>query len=304
VSLTSQCGAARGGHPGTVRQVPPDPSSLDRGVPSPAPDPAELLTEATSVAEEAGQVLLDRLNQERTAVSTKSSLTDMVTDADRASEALIVRRLEEDRPGDEVLTEEAGNLPGTTRVRWVVDPLDGTTNYLYRFPAWSVSVAAEVDGTTVVGVVRDPARGVTFSALAGHGSWQDGQPLRLSSPPPLERALVGTGFGYDARRRAWQARVLTTVLPAVRDVRRAGSAALDLCFVAAGHLDAFYESGIQAWDRAAGLLVASEAGAWVGGLDGGPPTTGLTIVAHPELAEPLRDLLARAWAEAPPPSGG
>jgi myo-inositol-1(or 4)-monophosphatase len=254
-----------------------------------------------TIAEEAGQLLLDRLNQERTAVSTKSSLTDMVTDADRASEALIVRRLEEDRPGDEVLTEEAGNLPGTTRVRWVVDPLDGTTNYLYRFPAWSVSVAAEVDGATVAAVVRDPARGVTFSALAGHGSWQDGQPLLLSSPPPLERALVGTGFGYDAGRRAWQARVLTTVLPAVRDVRRAGSAALDLCFVAAGHLDAFYESGIQAWDRAAGLLIASEAGAWIGGLDGGPPTTGLTIATHPELAGPLRELLARAWAEAPPP---
>jgi myo-inositol-1(or 4)-monophosphatase len=260
-----------------------------------------LLREATSVAEEAGQLLLDRLNQERTAVSTKSSLTDMVTDADRASEALIVQRLKEDRPGDEVLTEEAGNLPGTTRVRWVVDPLDGTTNYLYRFPAWSVSVAAEVDGATVAAVVRDPGRGVTFSALAGHGSWQDGQPLLLPSPPPLDRALVGTGFGYDARRRAWQARVLSTVLPAVRDVRRAGSAALDLCFVAAGHLDAFYESGIQAWDRAAGLLVASEAGAWVGGLDGGPPTTGLTIAAHPELAGPLRDLLARAWADAPPP---
>jgi myo-inositol-1(or 4)-monophosphatase len=283
-----------------VRQVPPDPSFPAAGVPSAAPDPAELLREATSVAEEAGQLLLDRLNQERT-VSTKSSLTDMVTDADRASEALIVGRLAKDRPGDEVLTEEAGNLPGTTRVRWVVDPLDGTTNYLYRFPAWSVSVAAEVDGTTVAAVVRDPARDVTFSALAGHGSWQNGQALLLSSPPPLERALVGTGFAYDARRRAWQARVLTTVLPSVRDVRRAGSAALDLCFVAAGHLDAFYESGIQAWDRAAGLLVASEAGAWVGGLDGGPPTTGLTIATHPELAEPLRHLLARAWAEAPPP---
>jgi myo-inositol-1(or 4)-monophosphatase len=284
-----------------VRQVPPDPSSPAAGAPAPAPDPAELLREATSVAEEAGQLLLERLNQERTAVSTKSSLTDMVTDADRASEALIVRRLAEDRPGDEVLTEEAGNLPGTTRVRWVVDPLDGTTNYLYRFPAWCVSVAADVDGTTVAAVVRDPARGVTFSALAGHGSWQNGRSLLLSSPPPLERALVGTGFAYDAGRRAWQARVLSTVLPAVRDVRRAGSAALDLCYVAAGHLDAFYESGIQAWDRAAGLLIASEAGAWVGGLDGGPPTTGLTIATHPELAEPVRHLLARAWAEAPPP---
>jgi myo-inositol-1(or 4)-monophosphatase len=284
-----------------VRLVPPDPHAPDVGVPSPAPDPAELLRVATSIAEEAGELLLDRLNRERTAVSTKSSLTDMVTDADRASEALIVRRLHEGRPGDEVLTEEAGELPGTTRVRWVVDPLDGTTNYLYRFPAWSVSVAAQVDGVTVAGAVRDPARGITWSALAGHGSWQNGQALLLSSPPPLERALVGTGFGYDARRRAWQARVLTAVLPAVRDVRRAGSAALDLCFVAAGHLDAFYESGIQAWDRAAGLLVAAEAGAWVGGLDEGPPTTELTIATHPELAEPLRRLLARAWAESPPP---
>lgn len=284
-----------------MRLVPPDPRTPEVAVPSPAPDPAELLRVATSVAEEAGDLLLDRLNQERTAVSTKSSLTDMVTDADRASEALILRRLNEGRSGDEVLTEEAGELPGTTRVRWVVDPLDGTTNYLYRFPAWSVSVAAQLDGVTVAGAVRDPARRITFSALAGHGSWQNGQALLLPSPPPLERALVGTGFAYDARRRAWQARVLTAVLPAVRDIRRAGSAALDLCFVAAGHLDAFYESGIQPWDRAAGLLVASEAGAWVGGLDGGPPTTELTIATHPALADPLHQLLARAWAEAPPP---
>ncbi|MBO0713129.1 MAG: inositol monophosphatase [Acidimicrobiales bacterium] len=283
--------------------MPTDPAAAGPAAPAPDPDPAMLLRLATSIAEEAGQLLLERLDQERTAVATKSSLTDMVTDADRASEALILGRLGNERPGDEVLTEEAGDLPGSTRVRWVVDPLDGTTNYLYRFPAWSVSVAAQLDGATVAGAVRDPARAITFSALAGHGSWQNGQPLLLSSPPPLERALVGTGFAYDAGRRAWQAQVLTAVLPAVRDVRRAGSAALDLCFVGAGHLDAFYESGIQAWDRAAGLLVASEAGAWVGGLDGGPPTTELTIATHPALAEPLRQLLARAWTEAPPPRG-
>jgi myo-inositol-1(or 4)-monophosphatase len=268
-----------------------------------APDPTRLLELATSVAIEAGQLLVDRLGRTRSWVSTKSSLTDMVTDADRASEALIVRRITEARPDDEVLTEEAGELPGTTEVRWVVDPLDGTTNYLYRFPAWSVSVAAQVDRATVAAVVRDPVRDVTFSALAGHGSWQNGRPLLVSPPPPLERALVGTGFAYDADRRAWQAKVLGAVLPAVRDVRRAGSAALDLCYVAAGHLDAFYESGIRDWDRAAGLLVATEAGAWAGGLDGGPPTTALTIAAHPELAGPLRRLLARAITEAPPPPG-
>lgn len=258
------------------------------------PDGFALVELATSLALEAGRLLLGGLARARSSVETKSSSTDMVTEIDRASEALIVGALSRARPDDAVLGEEGAFAGGTSGVRWIIDPLDGTTNYLYGLPAFSVSIAAEHGGRPLLGVVHDPSRGDTFTAVAGQGARLNDAPLLLGPAPTLDRALIGTGFSYDAGRRRAQAGLLTTVLPAVRDIRRMGSAALDLCWVAAGHLDGFYEGGLGPWDRAAGALVAAEAGAWVGDVDVGPPLPELVVAAAPGLADALVALLQAA----------
>ncbi len=194
-------------------------------------------------------------------VATKSSATDLATDVDREAERIIVDTILAARPGDAVLAEEGGERTGTSGVRWVVDPLDGTTNYVYGHPPWAVSIAAEVDGRTVAGVVLDPTRGEEHVASLGAGASADGEPLRVGTPPALGRALVATGFSYDPGARAAQAHVLTTVLPRIRDIRRGGSAAVDLTAVARGRVDAYFERGLAPWDVAAGRLIAVEAGA-------------------------------------------
>ncbi len=257
----------------------------------PAPDSGLLLELAVEAAGAAGAVLMEGVGQSRRSVETKSSSTDMVTEVDRAAEAVVVSTLRRARPDDAVLGEEGARAAGTSPVRWVVDPLDGTTNYLYGRPDFAVSVAAEVEGRPTVGVVHDPTRAETFTAVAGRGSWCNGEPLRLSPPPPLAHALVGTGFNYDSDWRSEQARALLRILPQVRDIRRLGAAALDLCWVAAGRLDAFWEAGLHHWDWAGGALVAAEAGAWVGDLDGGPPSRSMTMAGPPELVDALRQLL-------------
>ncbi len=257
-------------------------------------DPPSLLRLATSLATEAGALLAGAIDQARTSVTTKSSITDMVSEMDRAAESLIVGRLQDQRPDDAILAEEGASAPGSSGLRWVIDPLDGTTNYLYGIPAWSVSIAVEADGVTLAGVVRDPSRDDTFSAIAGQGSWRNGVRLTPRPVPTLDRALIGTGFGYDSARRAAQANLLPTVLAEVRDIRRFGSAALDLCWVAAGELDAYFEAGLAPWDLAAGSLVAAEAGAWVGSLDAAPTLPEIVVAAPPALADPLVALLRRA----------
>ncbi len=229
-------------------------------------------------------------------VGTKSSRTDMVTEMDRASEALIVAGLRAARPDDAILGEEGTSDAGTSGVRWLVDPLDGTTNYLYGYRAYSVSISAEVDGRLVVGVVADASNGEVFTGLRGSGAQRDGVSLKIVDHADMATALVGTGFSYLADRRARQAQVLTTVLPEVRDIRRAGSAALDLCWVASGRLDAFYEKGLAPWDLSAGALIAMEAGARAGDLDGGVPSTDFVLAAAPSLFEPLRAALVAAGA--------
>jgi len=240
-------------------------------------------------------------------VATKSSTTDMVTAMDSAAEAAVVEVLARLRPDDAVQGEEGTATEGTSGICWVVDPLDGTTNYLYDVPAWSVSLAAGRDGVTLAGVVRDPTHAETFTATTGRGAWlwTDGEaePRRLRRdeqsgrvPLQLATALVGTGFSYSSDRRAEQAAVLTHILPRVRDIRRLGSAALDLCAVAAGRLDAYYESGTHAWDRDAGLLIAAEAGCWVGGRGEEPASIELTAAAAPAIAADFRRLLAAAGA--------
>ena len=261
----------------------------------------DLLALATRLAADAGALLLEGLTRSRIAVATKSSPTDVVTAFDRSSERLITEGLRAARPGDAILAEEGTDDTGTTGVRWLVDPLDGTVNFLYGLSVFAVSIAAEVDGTVEVGVVDVPAHGETFTAVRGRGAWLDGRPLRCTAATRLSDALVGTGFSYRPERRLLQARLLTSVIPAVRDIRRAGAAAVDLCWVGAGRLDAFYEHGLQPWDLAAGALVAAEAGAVVGDLDGGPPSSRLTVAAAPGIAADLWHLLRTAG---PAPAGG
>ena len=267
-------------------------------------DPEALLRIAVDAAAEAGRLLASWRGDERPEViDTKSSPTDVVTKMDRRSEALITGRIRAVRPGDTVLGEEGGQTLGGPGhpggVRWVVDPLDGTVNYLYGLPDWAVSIAAEVDGTVLAGVVEVPRRGETFTAVAGRGAWlcRDGDPttaipLHCTSGVVLGQALVGTGFGYDPGRRRVQGEVVAAVLPCVRDIRRGGSAAVDLCSVAAGRLDAFFERGLNYWDYAAGGLIAREAGALVGGLSGRPESTSMTVAAGPDLYPQLDKFLA------------
>jgi len=266
-----------------------------------------LLRIAAAAAAEAGRLLASWRGDERPeVVQTKSSPTDVVTEMDRRSEALITSRIRAHRPGDAVLGEEGGQTTGSPdgagggaglpgRVRWVVDPLDGTVNYLYGLPDWAVSIAAEVDGAVVAGVVEVPRHGETFAALAGRGAWlhrgEASLALHCTAAVPLGQALVGTGFGYDPARRQVQGEVLAALLPQVRDIRRGGSAAVDLCSVAAGRLDAFYERGLNYWDFAAGGLIAREAGALVGGLAGQAESSSMTVAAGPGLYQQLTAFL-------------
>ena len=201
-------------------------------------------------------------------VGSKTTATDLVSDADRDSEKLIRDLLARERPDDGLLAEEGTSETGESGRRWVFDPLDGTVSYLYGYPHWCVSVALEDMQGTVVGVVYDPMRDELFAAERDAGATLGGRPIRVREAPPLAEALVATGFGYDATWRAEQAEVVRRLLPAVRDIRRAGSAALDLAWLAAGRLDAYYERGLSAWDWAAGSLLVREAGGVVEELTG------------------------------------
>ncbi|MEI5521296.1 inositol monophosphatase family protein [Streptomyces brasiliscabiei] len=252
---------------------------------------AELLEIALDAAARAGAFLRDGRPADLGVAATKSSAVDVVTEMDIASEKLITGLLAERRPHDGVLGEEGASVEGTSGVQWVIDPLDGTVNYLYGLPSWAVSIAVRVDGETVVGVVYAPERGETFRAVLGEGAYLDDRPARVRPAPGLGLALVGTGFGYRAERRAKQADVLRALIPEVRDIRRGGSAAIDLCDVAVGRLDAYYERGLNAWDYAAGDLVAREAGALTGGRPGEPLSPDLTIAAPPVLFEALQTRL-------------
>ncbi|MGA5095833.1 inositol monophosphatase family protein [Streptomyces lavendulocolor] len=259
-------------------------------------DPRDpLLTELLGVALEAGRragaLLRDGRPADLGVAATKSSPIDVVTEMDIAAEKLITDFLAEHRPHDGLLGEEGAATEGTSGIRWVVDPLDGTVNYLYGLPTWAVSIAAERDGRAVVGVVEVPVRGETFRAVLGGGAFLNDRPVRCRPAPPLDQALVSTGFNYVAAVRAHQADVAQRLIPRLRDIRRSGSAAVDLCDVAAGRLDGYYERGLHPWDLAAGALIAREAGALTGGRPGTPPTGELTVAASPGVFEPLQALL-------------
>ncbi len=268
----------------------------------PSPDLHELLAVAVELVRAGGEHARSMRDQAISEVSTKSTPTDVVTEADRATERLIVDTLRRLRPSDQVLGEETGahNTVPQSRVRWVLDPIDGTVNYLYGIPFYAVSLAAEVDGQVVVGVVRNPVTGEEWSAVAGQGAYRDGRRLTGSTVTDLSQTLVATGFGYNPARRAYQARVLAELMDVVRDIRRLGAAALDLCYVAEGRIDAFYEKGLAPWDLAAGGLIAREAGLRVTGLGGGEPGA-LTVIAAPDtIYQALHDRLVASDADAGP----
>ncbi|MDT9690382.1 inositol monophosphatase family protein [Streptomyces sp. P9(2023)] len=262
---------------------------------------AELLGLALEAGRRAGALLRDGRPDDLTVAKTKSSPIDVVTEMDIAAEKLITGFLAEHRPDDGFLGEEGAASPGTSGVRWVIDPLDGTVNYLYGLPTWSVSIAAERDGETVVGVVEAPMRNETYRAALGGGAYVDTaageRRLAVRPAPPLDQALISTGFAYVQTRRAHQADVAQRMIPRLRDIRRGGSAAIDLCDVAAGRLDGYYERGLNPWDLAAGDLIAREAGALTGGRPGERPSGELAIAAPPGVFEPLQALLEQlgAW---------
>ena len=235
------------------------------------------------------------------AVQVKSSATDMVSAMDRGAEAILVETILGARPNDGFLGEEGGERHGTSGVRWVVDPLDGTVNYLHRLPMWSVSVAAEEDGQTVVGVIVAPEIGESYLAVRGHGAWVvdgagEATALTTSRCTALNVAVVATGFGYDARRREQQAAAVGKIIGSIADIRRCGAATIDLAWLASGRFDGYFERGLNEWDVAAGLLLAEEAGARVVIVDGADAVNGLPLVCTPAIADDLAALLRDAGA--------
>lgn len=251
----------------------------------------DLLALAESVAREAGELVRKGREGSVEVAATKSSPTDVVTAVDLASEKLIRERILTARPDDAFIGEEGDDVVGSSGLTWVADPIDGTVNYLYGLPSYAVSLAVQTDGRSVVGVVHNPASGETFTAARGAGAFLDGVQIRANPIDDPARALVGTGYGYRVDVRTHQAAELERLVPRIRDLRRIGSAALDLCSVACGRLDAYVERGLKPWDLAAGQLIAEEAGARVAGLNGAEPSELLVVCAAEELFDPLHELL-------------
>jgi myo-inositol-1(or 4)-monophosphatase len=248
----------------------------------------ELLQLAEDVARAAGAQLLEAYAAPAREVEAKSSPTDLVSAADQAAEELIRTRIGAARPDDGFLGEEGTDEQGRTGLRWVVDPLDGTTNYLFRLPQWAVSIACEDADGTVVGVVYDPPRDEMWTAIRGGAASRDGEPIHGSVRSDLATSLIVTGFGYDADVRRVQGERVARLLPKVRDIRRFGSAALDLAWTAAGRYDGYFERGINHWDIAAGALICERAGLVVEDLAAAPPEGEGILVATAGLIDALR----------------
>jgi myo-inositol-1(or 4)-monophosphatase len=233
-----------------------------------------------TTARSAGRMIQSGAARGVEVTATKSSSVDVVTESDRSAERLIRRTLLAARPDDAILGEEGDDEPGTSGVRWIVDPIDGTVNFLYGIPQYAVSIAAELDGEVVAGIVLNAATGAEYTATLGGPAHRDGVPIRVRATVPLAERLIGTGFSYEARQREVQAAALLHLIPKIRDIRRFGSCALDLCALAQGSLDGYMEEGVNLWDHAAGGLVARCAGARVEtdrGVGGRP-----IVIAAPE----------------------
>ena len=258
-------------------------------------DVAALVVLATQAARAAARVHRDGLGRVQR-IDTKSTATDVVTEVDREAERVVVDVILASRPDDAILAEEATQVSGRTGVRWIVDPLDGTTNYIYRYPAFGVSIGVEVDGELAGGVVHDTARDRVYTGIVGAGAACNGAPIRVRDHADLATALTGTGFQPQPERRARQGEVLARVLPRVRDVRRGGSAAIDLCCVASGQLEAFYEAGLAEWDMAAGTAIVRAAGGVVRVFPKPAPPAPLIVAAGPRLVDALEQVLRDAGA--------
>ncbi len=253
---------------------------------------SELLELAVSLARDAGALLLERFDGGRErALASKSTPTDLVSEADLASERLIRERLAVARPADSFLGEEGGGQDGSSGLTWVVDPLDGTVNFLFSIPQWCVSVAVTDDRGSLVGAIFDPCRDELFRAARGEPPTLNGAPIAASERTELASAMVATGFAYDARVRAAQAEVFTRLVPRVRDIRRFGSAALDLAWTAAGRYDAYFERTVKPWDIAAGTLICERAGLVVRELPARERLPLGVLAAVPALAGPLFELV-------------
>lgn len=256
------------------------------------------LHELAPLAWNAGNDAADFLFNERPddlVIESKSTATDTVTLMDRGAEERIVEAVLTDRPDDGILGEEGSERTGSSGVRWIIDPLDGTVNYLNRLPNWAVSIGVEVRGVVEVGVVIAPALREAYVAVRGSGAWSvtgdRAVRIRASVESTLSMSLVATGFSYDSARRVQQANDVTSLIAQVRDIRRLGAASVDFCWTAVGRLEAYYESGLNAWDIAAGALIAREAGAHVQSLDGESDYEGTIVAAAPAIARPLMNLL-------------
>ena len=256
---------------------------------------------AMTIASGAGKLLLDRPDDLQ--VQTKSTSTDVVTLMDQRAEAFIVAEINKHRPDDAILGEEGANHSGTSGFQWVIDPIDGTVNYLHEIPLWCVSIGLveESTGQGLAGVVYVPVLDQMYISSRGLGAWViergDSRELKVSGCSELSQALIGTGFGYSSTRRASQAKVLQQVLPNVADIRRLGSCAVDLCLVAQGVLDGYYERGVNAWDHAAGELIAREAGAVSSGLFGNSIGSDMIVVANPAIHSELVAILEANQAD-------
>ena len=251
----------------------------------------ELLDLAVEAAHAAGALLTDHFRKPAEGVTSKTTPTDLVSDADKASEDLLMDLIGAKRPDDGILSEEGAEGTSSSGLTWVVDPLDGTVNYLFGIPVWSVSIAVEDESGGLVGVVHNPNTDETFTAVRGAGALLNGKPIQVSRRTDLASALVGTGFAYDARARAVQADIATRVLPVARDIRRAGSAALDLASLACGRLDAFYEAPMEVWDKAAGVVLITEAGGVVSELPAPYDLSPGVVAANRELHDQLRSIV-------------
>ena len=250
-----------------------------------------LRTLASMLAQQAGSMVLEGRRAGLTEVYTKSTATDMVTEFDRASERLIVGELARLRPLDGVIGEEGSSVTGTSGINWLIDPIDGTTNYLYGLSGYNVSIAATLGPETIAAAVFLPVTNELFSASIGGGATLNGLPIRCGTTSELSQALVSTGFSYQPARRIGQAQRLTRIIGEIRDIRRLGAAAADLCFVAAGRIDAYFEEGLGPWDLAAGELIAREAGCISGDFQGGPVHPEQVLVANPLIFQALQDLI-------------
>lgn len=266
-------------------------------------DPEALLALATELARRAGQLAAGGRRSmtaapadhadPRTTSTTKSSATDLVTEFDRAAEQLVVEHLGRMRPDDAVVGEEGAAVEGSSGYSWLIDPIDGTTNFVYDLASWCTSIAVTHRNETVAGAVYVPVTDELFAARVGAGATLNGRPLRCSDPGDLGLALVATGFAYDPGTRTAQATRVARMIAEIRDVRRLGSAAIDLCHVAAGRVDAYFEEHLNAWDAAAGVLIATEAGAVASDFSGGPAQPEELVVAAPAVHRGLVELLTR-----------